>query len=73
MEVAGQDLNDMCDVSKQDCAALYVAKELGISKTKACDMYDGDKIGRSAIGKLISKHHEKISCIGNTFFLNTNS
>jgi len=53
MEVAGQDLNDVCDVYKQDCVALSVAKEIGISKTKACDMHDGDKIGQSAIGELI--------------------
>ena len=52
IQVAGQDLSDICDVSIQDRAALSVANELGITEAEACDMHDGDKIGRSAIGEL---------------------
>ena len=86
-EVAGEDLNDVCDVSKQDLAALSVAKELGISKIEACDMHDGNKIGWSAIGELVRTKDkipvnpfpkgvnimEKISYLRNIFFPNTNS
>ena len=37
-EVAGQDLNDISNVSKNNHAALSVAIELCISENEACDM-----------------------------------
>ena len=52
MGVLGQELAVICDASVQDRAALSVSNLLGITKAEPCDMHDGDKIGRSAIGEL---------------------
>ena len=52
LEVLGQELAVICDSSVQDRAALSVSNHLGITEAEPCDMHDGDKIGRSAIGEL---------------------
>ena len=48
----GQELAVICDASVQDQAALSVSNLLNIIEAEPCDIQDGDKIGRSAIGEL---------------------
>ena len=50
LEMVGMDLSDICGIAVQDRAALKVPEYLGFDEAEACDMHDGDKIGRSAIG-----------------------
>ena len=53
-EMTGYPLSVVCGHGKQDRAALRVAGLLGFEK-EGCDMHDGDKVGRSALGDLVRK------------------
>ena len=53
-EVTGFKFNEVCGASVQDAAARSVARLLNLEE-ETCDMHDGDKIGRSAIGELLRK------------------
>lgn len=46
-------LTKICDVDVQDQDALSVSSHLGVIWSEPFDMHDGDKIGRSEIGKLV--------------------
>ena len=50
--MTGYKFKDLIAWSIQDCEALNVATELDLNEEK-CTMYQGDKIGRSAIGELV--------------------
>ena len=52
--MTGYPLSIVCGHGKQDRAALRVAGLLGFEK-EGCDMHDGDKAGRSALGDLVRK------------------
>ena len=52
IQMCGMDLQDICRISKQYCDALTVAVFLDIDERESCDMHDGDKTGKSAIGDL---------------------
>jgi len=54
-EMTGCSLSAVCGHGKQDRAALRVAGLLGFDETEACDMHDGDKVGRAALGDLVRK------------------
>ena len=53
LEMTGMNLITICGIAVQDRAALSVPAYLGFDEAESCDMHDGDKIGRSAIGELI--------------------
>ena len=36
-----------------DTAAVGVSLEAGMEERETCDMYDGDKVGQSANGRLV--------------------
>ena len=46
------EFDKVCGSGVQDKAALKTAQLLGLEK-ESCDMHDGDKIGKSAIGELV--------------------
>ena len=46
------EFDKVCSSGVQDKAALKTAELLGLEK-ESCDMHDGDKIGKSAIGELV--------------------
>ena len=52
IEICGMDLSQICGIAKQDRAALTVPGYLDMDEKESCDMHDGDKIGKSAIGDL---------------------
>lgn len=54
-ELTGFDFNDVCGASVQDAAAKGVARALNLEE-ETCDMHDGDKIGRAAIGELLRRN-----------------
>jgi len=69
LEMTGFPLSVVCGHGKQDRAALRVAALLGFEK-EACDMHDGDKIGRAALGDLVRRdgrggkcHHFQIGLL----------
>ena len=53
-------LVDICGILVQDRAALKVAEYLNFDEAEGCDMHDGDKIGRSAIGELVRSKNKQI-------------
>ena len=53
-EITGFEFNQVCGASVQDAAAKSVARLLNLEE-ETCNMHDGDKIGRSAIGELLHK------------------
>ena len=53
IEMMGMELTSIIGAAVQDRAALTVPEYIGLDEAEACDMHDGDKIGRSAIGELV--------------------
>ena len=53
-ELTGFDFNDICGALVQDAAAKSIARILNLEE-ETCDMHNGDKIGRSAIGEFLHK------------------
>ena len=60
--MTGMELTSIIGAAVQDRAALTVPEYIGLDEAEACDMHDGDKIGRSAIGELVrSKNKNAIN------------
>ena len=51
--MTGMNLTSIIGAAVQNRAALTVSGCIGLDEAKACDLHDGDKIGRSAIGELV--------------------
>ena len=53
IEMTGMELSSIIGAAVQDRAALSVPDYIGLDEAEACDMHDGDKIGRTALGELV--------------------
>jgi len=59
IERTGHAVKNLCGLVVADRAALAVGDELGMDESEACDMHDGDKLGGSAVGKVVRSRKKK--------------
>ena len=59
LKITKIDLLATCKISVYDRSELKVSEHLKFDKVEGCDMNNGDKIGRSAIGEIVWTRNKK--------------